>query len=159
MSYQADHIDQEIIKLLQQDGKLKIKEIASQLGLTNTPIFDRIKRLEHFGFITGYAAQADRTKLGFHLIAFCSISFDNHQRELIEQFETDILEFSEVMECYHIAGNFDYLLKVLVKNMEEYQRFITHKLAKLTYIRKVQSSFVMTEVKKDAVFPFQGVTN
>lgn len=153
MGYQIDQIDKEIIKSLQQDGKMKIKEIAGKLGMTNTPIFDRIKRLEQEGVITGYTANADRVKLGFQLIAFCSISFDQHKSDLIKNFENDVNELPEVLECYHIAGMFDYLLKVLVKDMEEYQQFITKKLAGLKYIGKVQSSFVMTEVKKQQVFP------
>ena len=153
MNYQVDEIDQKIIKLLQQDGKMRIKEIASHLALTNTPVFDRIKRLEAEGIITGYTAQVDRNRLGFQLVAFCSVSFDQHQRELIQNFEQDIAKLDEVLECYHIAGMFDYLLKVLVKDMDQYQQFITEKLASLKYIGKVQSSFVMTEVKQAQVFP------
>lgn len=153
MKYQVDAIDRKIIKLLQQDGKMRIKEIAAQLGLTNTPVFDRIKRLEADGVITGYTAKVDRSKLGFQLIAFCSVSFDQHQRELIRNFEEDIAKLDEVLECYHIAGMFDYLLKVLVVDMDQYQQFITEKLASIQYIGKVQSSFVMTEVKQEQVFP------
>ena len=153
MKYVVDTIDRKIIKLLQQDGKMRIKEIAARLGLTNTPIFDRIKRLETEGIITGYTARVNRSKLGFQLIAFCSVSFDQHQRELIQNFEEDIARLDEVLECYHIAGMFDYLLKVLVVDMDQYQQFITEKLASIKYIGKVQSSFVMTEVKQQQVFP------
>lgn len=152
-NYQIDQIDREIVKLLQSDGKMKIKEVAAHLGMTNTPVFDRIKRLEQEKVITGYSARADRMKLGFQLIAFTSVSFDKHKSELIQNFENDVRALPEVLECYHIAGMFDYLLKVLVRDMDEYQQFITKKLAGLQYIGQVQSSFVMTEIKKEQVFP------
>ena len=153
MKAQLDDTDREIVRLLQEDGKMKIKEIAGQLGITNTPVFERIKRLEQENVITGYSDSVDREKLGFQLIAFCSVSFDQHKSELIGNFESDVKALPEVLECYHIAGMFDYLMKVMVKDMGEYQQFITRKLAALKYIGKVQSSFVMTEVKNDRVFP------
>jgi DNA-binding Lrp family transcriptional regulator len=142
-----DQIDTAILALLQEDGKLTIKEIAAQLKLTTTPVFERIKRLERDGHIQRYAALVDRAKVGLSVMAFCSVSLDAHHTEFLEKFEEDIQHFPEVLECYHIAGMFDYLLKVVIKDMEAYHDFVSKKLASLENIGRVQSSFVMTEVK------------
>lgn len=153
MEHQIDAIDKRIIQLLQKDGKLKIKEIAHELNMTNTPIFDRIKRLEKSGYIKGYTILVDKEKLGVKLVAFCTVSLEQHQEEYLNQFVHDIRAIPEVAECYHIAGMFDYLLKIYVRDMNDYQHFITHKLAAISNIGRVQSSFVMTEIKNELSFP------
>lgn len=153
MDYKIDAIDRRIIQLLQMDGKMKIKEIAHSLKMTTTPIFDRIKRLEKEGFIEGYSTRVNKEKLGFNLVAFCTVSLESHHKEYLHQFVKDVESISEVAECYHIAGMFDYLLKIYVKDMVDYQNFITQKLASLPNIGRVQSSFVMTEVKNNHVLP------
>jgi DNA-binding Lrp family transcriptional regulator len=153
MDYKIDAIDKRIIQLLQQDGKMKIKEVAHALKMTTTPIFDRIKRLEKEGFIEGYSTIVNKEKLGFNLVAFCAVSFESHHKEYLNQFVKDVENIIEVAECYHIAGMFDYLLKIYVKDMVDYQNFITQKLASLPNIGRVQSSFVMTEVKNNPVLP------
>ena len=154
MSYQLDAIDKRIIQLLQKDGKMKIKEIAHELKMTNTPIFDRIKRLEREAYIKSYSVVVDKAKLGLHLVAFCTVSLEKHQEEYLNQFVQDIKSIPEIAECYHIAGMFDYLLKIYVQDMTDYQNFITKKLAAISNIGRVQSSFVMTEVKNEITFPF-----
>ncbi len=151
MNYALDKIDLKIIHLLQKDAKMKIKEIAAALNMTNTPIFDRIKKLEQANVITGYSARINKEKVGLHLVAFCSITLDKHNQSNIRQFETEVKKLEEVIECYHIAGMVDYMLKVVAKDMVEYQAFIATKLAALDNIGRVQSSFVMTTVKNDGV--------
>ena len=154
MDYQLDAIDKRIIQLLQKDGKMKIKEIASILKMTNTPVFDRIKRLEKTGFIKAYTAIVNNKKLGVQLIAFCSVTLEKHHIDYINQFVEDVKKIPEVVECYHIAGMFDYLLKIYIKDMTDYQLFITQKLSAIANIGRVQSSFVMTEIKNEPCFPF-----
>jgi DNA-binding Lrp family transcriptional regulator len=153
MSSQIDAIDRRILQLLQKDGKMKIKEIAGHLNMTTTPVFDRIKRLERDGYIRGYSTIVDREKLGFDLVTFVSLTLDKHHMDYVELFEKDIHALREVVACYHIAGRYDYLLKVVVEDMQAYQGFITQKLGTLPYIRRVQSSFVMTEVKMEKGVP------
>lgn len=148
-----DATDRRILQLLQSDGKMKIKEIAAELGMTNTPIFERIKRLEKEGYIQHYTAVLDKEKLGFALTAFCSVTLEQHHKAYLDQFEMDVVQLPEVNACYHIAGMFDYLLKIHVKDMQHYQQFITDKLASLANIGRVQSSFVMTEIKVDQSLP------
>ncbi len=149
----ADAIDFKILKILEKNAKLSTKEIAAQLGLTITPVHERIKKLEREGFILKYKAEINRKKVGLSLLVFCSVSLKNHQRAYIERFEDDVKHLEEVIDCYHIGGMFDYLLKVLVPNMETYQKFISTQLADLDNIGNVQSSFVMSEIKHSAELP------
>ncbi|MEZ5040122.1 MAG: Lrp/AsnC family transcriptional regulator [Saprospiraceae bacterium] len=146
-----DAIDKRILQLLQADAKTTIKEMAHHLNMTNTPIFERIKRLEREGFIKGYTALVDRQKIGLSMVVFCTVSLKVHHAEFLERFEADVIHLPEVMECYHIAGMFDYLLKVVVRDMEVYRHFVSKKLAALENIGKVQSSFVMTELRHSTV--------
>ena len=142
-----DKTDRKILGLLQDNAKLTIKEIGSRLHLTHTPVFERIKRLERSGVIKQYVAVVDRVKAGYHVVVFCSVSLDTHKAEFIKTFETQIQQLEEVRECYHVAGLNDYLLKVVVTDMEAYQQFLSKKLASLDHVGKVISSMVMSEIK------------
>lgn len=149
-----DPTDIRILQFLQKDAKMTIKEIASHLGITTTPVYERIKKMEKDGIIESYSAIINKKKVGFEFTAFCNISLEKHQSDYLEQFRCDIQELPEVIACYHIAGMFDYLLKVIVPDMEAYQNFITKKLASLANVGKVQSSFVMEQLKEERVLPF-----
>lgn len=153
MANTLDATDKRIIHKLQENGKETIKEIADHLGMSTTPVYERIKKLERDGFIEGYTAIVNKEKMGFQLVAFCTVSLESHHTEYIEQFEADVKSLPEIMECYHIAGMFDYLLKIYSTDMVDYQHFITHKLAAIANIGRVQSSFIMTEVKNERVMP------
>lgn len=142
-----DQTDSKILELLQHDAHLTTKELASQLNLTTTPVYERIKRLEREGYIQSYVAIIDKKKVGLRLMAFCNVSLKEHNAEFLVRFEEAVRSLPEVMECYHIAGLFDYLLKVVVRDMDAYQHFVAKKLAAFENIGKVQSSFVMTEIK------------
>lgn len=146
---QLDLVDRGLLKLLQRDGKMKIKELAHQLNMSISPIFERIKKLENGGIIKRYKAVLDANKCGLGLTAFCNITLKDHHQEHIEGLVDVVRKMPEVTECYHIAGQFDYLLKIVVKDMEAYQHFITTKLASTPFIARVQSSFVMTAVKEE----------
>ena len=145
--YKLDKTDIQILSFLQKDSKLTNKEIAAQLNLTTTPVYERIKKMEREGVIDRYVALINPSKVGLQLTAFCNVSLKEHSKEFIEQFEHEISKFSEVNECYHIAGMYDYLLRVIVADMSAYQNFIINKLATLENIGQVQSSFVMTKIK------------
>ena len=148
-----DEIDSKILTLLQKDGKMTFKEIANELDLTTTPVYERIKKMEKNGVIQSYKAIVDRRKLGLQLLVFCNVSLKEHQASFLENFENDIVNFPEVISCYHIAGMYDYLIQLTVKDMDEYQVFISKKIANINNIAKVQSSFVMTEVKTNQDLP------
>lgn len=148
-----DAIDKKILQLLQEDSKRTIKEIAAEIGLSSTPVYDRIRKLEQAQVIKGYSVKLDRNKLGLPLLVFCNVNLNQHQHSYLVQFEKDIKQFEEVLECYHVAGIYDYLMKISVPDMEHYQMFVSYKLASLENIAKVQSSFVMTSIVEDGVFP------
>lgn len=153
MRYNLDATDRRIINLLELDAKITIKNIAQNLNMSTTPIFDRIKRLEKNEYIKGYTAIVNSKLMGFNLIAFCTVTLETHHKEHIQQFVKDVKQLPEVIECYHIAGLFDYLLKIYAQDMNDYQLFITEKLASIKNIGKVQSSFVMTELKSERALP------
>ena len=150
-----DPTDKAILRLLQSNGKYTIKEIAAQLNLTSTPIFERIKRLENDGYIESYKAILNRKKIGLSLLVFCNVSLKSHEASFISQFEKDIHQFDEIIECYHVGGTYDYLIKVTVQDMDAYQYFVAKKLASIENIGQVQSAFVMTEVISTANLPVQ----
>ncbi len=144
-----DEIDKGIIELLQEDAKYTNKEIAGKLGLSITPIYERIKRLKRKGVIKKMVTIIDHKKVGITIQAFCTVSLKEHTLDYINIFQEKINELDEVQSCYHIAGQYDYLLSIYARNMDEYQKFITTKLAAIDNITHVQSSFVMKEIKKD----------
>lgn len=141
-----DKLDKQILKQLQKDCMLNTKQIADKVGLSVTPTYERIKRMEKNGVIDKYVAILNKQKVGKPLLVFCNVSLQLHSKPLLKKFEQTVTRFDEVMECFHTAGTFDYLLKVLAADMVQYQDFITNKLAALENISHVQSSFVMTEV-------------
>lgn len=140
-----DETDIKILEQLQEDGRKTIKAMADELHLSTTPVFERVKRLEREGIIKRYAALVDPKKLELNLIVFISISLTKHSRSHLEKFIKEISEYKEVMECYHIAGNFDFLLKIVVKGMKDYETFILSKLSTIANLGQVQSSFVLSE--------------
>lgn len=148
-----DLIDRKLVSLLQVNGKLTMKELSADLGLSITPIYERLRRLERNGLITGYHASVNSKKAGFGFEVFSSVTLESHKAEFLREFELEIDKFSEVMECYHLAGSFDFLLKVLVKDMDDYATFVNKKLAKLNNIRLVQSMMVLKKIKQTAVLP------
>jgi Lrp/AsnC family leucine-responsive transcriptional regulator len=147
--------DQKLLNLLQQNARITTKKLAQELNLTITPVFERIKRLENQGFITRYVALANKEKLGKQLTAFCNVSLKEHTKEVIKNFERRILMLPEVMECHHIAGLHDYMLKVVTEDMESYHNFIYDKLTAIDNIGNVRSSFVMKEIKYTTAFPVE----
>ncbi len=148
-----DKIDQQILGLLQQDAKLNIKEIASELNMTKTPIYERIKRLERDGIIEKYVAVVDRKKLASSMLVFCSVRLEEQKLAEIEKFEAAISEIPEVLECYLMGGASDFLLKVVVKDLEAYHQFSSGKLAALPNVSQIKSFFVLDEVKRSTVLP------
>jgi Lrp/AsnC family leucine-responsive transcriptional regulator len=131
-----DQTDKKLLQLLQKDATLTHKQLAGLLNLSTTPIHERIKRLERSG-----------------VIAYTNVTLKEHTKSYLLKFQDEISKISEVVECYHIAGIYDYLLKILVKDMNEYQSVVVNKLAAMENIQNVQSSFVMTKVMHSTRIP------
>lgn len=142
-----DEIDVRLLKALQKDAKANTKELCEQLNLSKTPIYERMRRLEQEGVIKGYSAVIDHAKVGLPLVVFCNVSLAVHDDEHIERFKHDINEIDEVMECYSTGGFYDFLLKIVLKDLDEYNTFVFEKLTKVHGIVKMQSSFVLSEIK------------
>ncbi len=150
---ELDSIDRKILTILQTDGKITTAALAAELGLTTTPVYERVKKLEQAGIIRKYVALLDQKKIDKNLIVFISISLKNHGRSHLTKFIETVNTYEEITECYHIAGNFDFLLKAQLKDMEAYQHFILSKLSVDHNIGKVQSSFVLSKNKYSTALP------
>jgi Lrp/AsnC family transcriptional regulator, leucine-responsive regulatory protein len=152
---QFDATDVRILQLLQHDARLTNKEIADKTGKSITPIYERIKRLEAAGVIEGYKAILNKDKIGRSLIAYTNVQLKEHSKTMLRAFEKTIVQIDEVMECMHLTGTHDYLLKIAVADMHEYHSFLTNKLAALPNIGTVQSGFVLNEVKRNHGYPIK----
>ena len=146
-----DTTDRKLLMLLQRDSNQTIKQLASQLNLTPTPVHERIKRLEKNGIIERYRAEIDAKKLGKSLMVLSHVSLQEHSKSLLHSFEEKIRALPEVIECYHVSGEHDYLLKVIIPDMQGYREFLTEQLAKIKNIGNVHSSFVVEAVKNDRI--------
>ena len=135
--------------LLQTNAKQNTKEIADKIGLSVSPTYERIRKLEQSGYIKSYVALLDSTKIDKSIMVYVQISLADHSRELIDNFKEKMKVLDEVMTCMHVSGNYDFLLKVAVTDMNEYQKFIIDKLSVIKGISNVQSSFVMENTKNE----------
>lgn len=152
MKAKLDKTDIEILKLIQEDSRMTIKEIAGSLNLSTTPIFERLKRLEKQGVIRKYVALLDPKKLGKKLNAFIHISIIDHSKRGVDIFVEHIEKYPEVMECHHVTGDSDFLLKVVVQDIEKYNEFVTEKLSIVPNIDKVKTSFSLSVRKATTVY-------
>ncbi len=142
-----DNIDKSILDHLQNDSKITTKELSFRLNLSNTAIYERIKKLEKNGVIKKYVALVDREKIGKPFVVFCQIKLVQHSHEYVNKFESEIVKFEEVLECFNIGGEYDYILKIIVENMKSYRDFLNNKLTTLDRISSTHSTFIMHEVK------------
>lgn len=142
-----DETDLQILKTLQKNAKLTTKELADAVHLTPTPVFERQKRLEKRGFIKKYVAVLDPERLGLGLLVFCKVKLKQINHELADSFVRRIQRIPEVTECYNISGAYDYLLKVRVRDMRQYQEFVINKLGDIDTVGSIESTFVMSEEK------------
>jgi Lrp/AsnC family transcriptional regulator, leucine-responsive regulatory protein len=147
-----DAIDKRLLKLLQTDSKQTTKELSLKLNLSVTAVYERIKKLEKEGIIYKYVALVNRNKIDKSFVVFCHLKLLQHTKEFINQFEKEVVKLNEVLECFHVSGDYDYILKVCVKDMEEYREFMVTKLTTLQHIGSTHSTFMIGEVKNTTVF-------
>ncbi len=142
-----DAIDKKLISFLQTDSKQTNKELSNKLNLSVTAVYERIKKLEQQGVISKYVALVKKEKVDKSFVAFCHIKLVQHTQEYVMKFENEVANLQEVMECYHISGDYDYLLKVIVEDMEAFREFMVNKLTSINHIGSTHSMFVINEVK------------
>ena len=146
-----DSKDKKLLILLQNDAKKTTKQLAVDLDLSVTAVFERIKMLEKQQIIKSYVALLNPEKIQKDFIVLCQVKLVQHKKEYISQFEKEITQFSEVLECFHVSGDSDYILKICVKDIQEYREFMVSKLTNLQHIASTQSSFMIKEVKNSTV--------
>ena len=148
-----DKIDKNLLLLLQKDCKQTNKQLSLKLNLSVTAIYERIRKLERAGIIDGYVALLNKNKIEKDFVVFCHIKLVQHSQDYVIKFESEVANLDEVSECYHISGDYDYLLKVIVKDMEAFREFMVKKLTTINHIGSTHSMFVINEVKHTTIIP------
>lgn len=146
-----DTIDKNLLQYLQEDCKQTNKELSMKLNLSVTAVYERIKKLERGGIIRNYVSVLDKEKVGHGFVVFCQIKLAQHSKVFLTKFEAEVTKLEEVLECFHVSGEYDYLLKVLVRDMVHFRNFMVTKLTTLEHIGSTQSSFTISEVKNTTV--------
>ncbi|TXD47660.1 Lrp/AsnC family transcriptional regulator [Polaribacter sp. IC073] len=142
-----DNTDKKLINLLQQDSKQTTKQLSLQLNLSVTAVYERIKKLENQKVIEKYVAIINKNKIEKSFLVFCHIKLIQHSKEYVTTFEREVLKLEEVSECFHVSGDYDYILKIYVKDMEAYRNFMVTKLTAIKYIGSTHSTFAIEQVK------------
>ncbi len=142
-----DETDLRLLRIVGRDSRFTIKELAAKVNLSASPVFERMKRLEKEGYIKKYVALLNAEKLNYGFVVFCNVKLKTHDKSIGHRFVEDILKIDEVVECYNISGDYDFLLKVFAKSMKHYQDFVFNKLGSVDSIGSTHSTFVMSEIK------------
>lgn len=150
---QLDNTDLKILKILQNNSNITTKELANKVNLSATPVFERVKKLEKIGYLKKYVAILNAELLDKSLIVFCNITLKEHTKKIGNQFVKDIKSLKEVTECYNVSGDYDFLLKVVVRDMKAYQNFVLNHLGEIKNIGSAHSTFVMGEIKHSYALP------
>lgn len=151
---QLDRYDLHILQVLQEDGRITNQELADRIKLSASPCFRRVRALEECGLITGYRAYLDAKKLGLSLMALIHISMDQHTPERFANFEKNIAQIPEILECLLITGqDADYQLKVVVQDMDAYQDLLLNRITRITGVTGVRYSFVLRKVVDKTMLP------
>jgi len=146
--FSLDNMDISILRLLQENARITVKEISEKVHLSTTPVHERIKRMEESGVIKQYATLVDHTKVKKGLMVICYVSLKQHSKDAGDKFIKTMLELNEVVECYNISGEFDFMLKVVSEDMNAYYDFHVNKLSRMENMGHVQSVFVMGIIKQ-----------
>jgi Lrp/AsnC family transcriptional regulator len=145
--------DIQILDALQQDGSLTTQEVADKINISQSPCWRRINRLEEKRFIEKKVALLNRERLGMEVVVFATVNLTTQGRDKLELFEQEVEVLPEVMECYTMAGTWDYMLKIVVKDIRHYERFVRGKLTRLSHIGEVHSHIAVTEIKNTTALP------
>lgn len=148
-----DETDKAILRILQKSSHLTVKELAERIHLSPSPTFERQKRLERLGYIDRYMAVVNPQKVGNSILVLCNIRLKQHTQELIQEFMDAVQHIDEITECYNTSGDFDFLIKVYIKDMKSYQQFMLHKLGTIPCVGSLNSIFVIDHTKSTRGVP------
>lgn len=144
----TDQTDKKILEILQEDGRITTNDLAKKIGLTTTPTAERVKRLERSGIIEGYTARINKEKVGKGLTLFCSIKLAVHQMQSIYDFSEHIGKIPEILACYNITGEYDYLLQIVVADTGEYEQLLRSKLTRIPGVEQIYTGIVLSVIKE-----------
>lgn len=153
--FELDAIDRKILRALQADGKISVGELAQKVGLSPSPCARRVRLLEKEGVIRGYAAIVDQKRVGLPISAFASIKLERQREEDLDRFEDAVSRWQEVLDCYLMTGQRDYLMRIVTADLEAYERFIKDKLTRLENIASIETSFALGQVKRSEALPIE----
>lgn len=152
-SYELDNIDKNILKALQQNGRMSNVELAAQVGLSTTPCLNRVRRLEKIGCIEQYTVRIDPEAVGAELLVFVELRLDRTSKDVFNNFRAAVIKLPEVLECHLVSGDFDYLLKARVADMPAYRKLLGETLLSLPHVNSTRSYMVMESAKETTVLP------
>jgi Lrp/AsnC family leucine-responsive transcriptional regulator len=159
MSITLDAIDRKILENLQADGRMSIADLAAKVGLSPSPCLRRVRNLEKAGVISRYVAVLDQRAVGLPVSVFVSIKLEKQRQESLDRFEKAIQRWPEILECYLMTGSRDYWLRVVVPDLDAYERFVKQKLTRIEGIASIESSFALQQVKYSNVLPLTAAAN
>ncbi len=148
-----DRFDTDILMVLQREGRISNRDLAQRVGLSTAPCWRRVKRLEEEGYIENYIALVSPKKLGIQITAFAEICLDNHHSDTLESFNQVLTDNDNILECHAVSGQCDYLLKIVARDMESYEYFLSRKLLQASGIRSVNTLFSLRQPKKTLALP------
>lgn len=149
-----DATDQKILNLLQEDSTISVKDLAEKVGLSFSPTYERIKNMKSSGVIEKYVAVINKEKAGFELTAYCNITLKEQSLERLQEFETKIMSEAKVLEVVSLSGTYDYMIKVVTKDIKEYNRFMTEVVANIPNIGQYHSHIVLSVIKEETKLTF-----
>ncbi len=155
MAVELDKTDLQILKILQQNGRITNLQLSNEIGLSPAPTLERVRKLENSGYILSYHALVDEEKLGLGIKTFIQVSLDFHQNNTIQNFLEAIQEIKEITECHHVTGQCDFLLKVYVKDIKAYEQLIMQKISRIIVVKTFQTMIIMSTNKKEPTVPLE----
>ena len=148
-----DQMDKKIIRALQSDGKITVGELAEKVGLSASPCARRVRLLEKAGIIKGYTAVIDQAKVGLPISAFASIKLERQSEDNLDRFAEAVSSWPEVVDCYLMTGQRDYLMRIVTSDLESYERFLKDKLTRLEGVASIETSFALVQIKRSEALP------
>ncbi len=152
---ELDKIDLNILKIMQENGRITNLQLSQMIGLSPAPTLERVRKLENSGYIKSYHALVDEEKLGLGIKTFIQVSLDFHQNDTISIFQKEIQQIKEVTECHHVTGQYDFILKVYVKDIKAYEQLIMNKISKISVVKTFQTLMILSTSKKEPIIPIE----
>lgn len=152
---EIDKIDLNILKIMQENGRITNLQLSQNIGLSPAPTLERVRKLELLGYIKSYHALVDEEKLGLGIKTFIQVSLDFHQNDTIKIFLEEIQAIKEITECHHVTGQCDFVLKAYVKDIKTYEQLIMQKISKISVVKTFQTMIIMSTNKKEPIVPLE----